>query len=239
MGEKQSLKGKIQYGKSVIKYDLVKSKRRKTSQINVDQSGVVIRVPYSKQDSEIQNILQEKAQWIFKKQLEFKDKKKQQEKNLYKTLLPHFGENIPLQIKTQQKDDSVSYSKGKFVISLKGNYSKHKITKLYNQWILQKAEKYLVSRAKTLSSKTNLKPSGISVKSLKGRWGSATSKGIITLNSNLIKTPKKVIDYIIVHELCHLKVREHSRIFWNLVAKYDKDYFKKEKWLENNQVRIS
>ena len=108
MGEKQSLKGKIQYGKSVIKYDLVKSKRRKTSQINVDQSGVVVRVPYSKQDSEIQNILQEKAQWIFKKQLEFKDKKKQQEKNLYKTFLPYFGENIPLQIKTQQKNDSIS-----------------------------------------------------------------------------------------------------------------------------------
>ena len=73
---------------------------------------------------------------------------------------------------------------------------------------------------------------------MKGRWGSATSKGIITLNSNLIMTPKRVIDYIIIHELCHLKVKEHSRTFWNLVAKYDKDYSKKEKWLTENHMKI-
>lgn len=102
---------------------------------------------------------------------------------------------------------------------------------------MQKAEKYLASRTKTLSKKSNLKPSGISVKSLKGRCGS--TKGIITLNSNLIKTPKKVIDYILIHELCHLKVKEYSRMFWNLVAKYDKDYSKKEKWLLDNHVKIS
>ena len=115
---------------------------------------------------------------------------------------------------------------------MKGSYSKYKITKLYNQWILQKAEKYLVSRTKTLSKKTNLKPSGILVKSLKGRWGSATSKEIITLNSNLVKTPKKVIDYIIIHELLHTVVMSHSHKFWTLMKSYYPDYKDSIKWLE-------
>jgi hypothetical protein len=69
---------------------------------------------------------------------------------------------------TPQKNESISYSKEKFVVSLKGNCSKYKIAKLCNQWIMQKAEKYLVSRTKTLSKKTNLKPSGIAVKWQKG-----------------------------------------------------------------------
>ena len=77
-------------------------------------------------------------------------------------------------------------------------------------------------------------PSQIIVKNLKNRWGSATEKGIINLNMNLIKAPEGIIDYIIIHELCHFIIKEHSHLFWSLLKKYVVNYKSKIEWLEVN-----
>ncbi|MGI0066682.1 MAG: hypothetical protein ACREAT_08010, partial [Nitrosotalea sp.] len=65
---------KIKYGNSVIEYSVIKSKRRKTSQILVDWDEVIVRTPLTKNNSEVKKIVESKAQWIFKKQLEFKNR---------------------------------------------------------------------------------------------------------------------------------------------------------------------
>jgi len=174
---------KLRYGNSVIEYNVVKSKRRKTSEVRVDVDGVEIRTPITKKDSEIQEIINEKKQWIFKKQLEFKDRKKQHSKNLYKTTL---------------KDT------------------------------------YLEKRILKLSSKIGISPSKIIIKPLKNRWGSTTKEGTITLNSHLLKAPKKIIDYILIHELCHLKISGHSRKFWAFLSKFEPNYKEKIAWLDQN-----
>ena len=62
---------------------------------------------------------------------------------------------------------------------------------------------------------------------------------VITLNSSLLKTSKNVIDYVIIHELCHLKIKDHSPRFWNLVSKYMPKYEESVKWLEVNGIRIN
>ena len=76
---------KLRYGNSVIKYQIIKSKRRKTSEIRVDEKGVEVHTPLTKKDSEIQDIVDTKKQWIFKKQLEFADRKKRKFKTTTKT----------------------------------------------------------------------------------------------------------------------------------------------------------
>jgi len=180
------MKSKIRYGNSVIQYTIVKSKRRKTSEIRVDENGVEIRTPFYKKDSDVQKIIHDQKHWIYKKQLLFNDRKKQRKK-LYKTKL---------------KDT------------------------------------YLEERTQKLASKIDIKPSKVVVKPLKNRWGSATEKGVVTLNSNLLKAPKEVIDYIIIHELCHLKIKNHSSRYWNLVRKFMPNYQNKIAWLETNSKSI-
>ena len=69
------MKQKIHFGKSIIEYSVIKSKRTKTSQIVVDKDNVIVRTPFMKSKSEIQDIIKEKAHWIYKKQLEFKKRK--------------------------------------------------------------------------------------------------------------------------------------------------------------------
>ena len=174
---------KLRYGNSVIKYNVVKSKRRKTSEIRVDDTGVEIRTPITKKDSEIQDIINNKKQWIFKKQLEFFDRKKRRK------------------IKTKTK-----------------------------------TPEYLEKRAWKLALKIGVKPKKIVVKNLKSRWGSAGKTGTITLNQALTRTPPRIIDYVIIHELCHLKIKGHSNRFWNLLYTHDKNYPSKIKWLETNKI---
>ena len=87
------------------------------------------------------------------------------------------------------------------------------------------------ARTSKLGIKIGLEPSKIIVKTLKGKWGNALG-GVITLNTNLMKCPKDTIDYIIIHELCHLKIQDHSHRYWNLVQKHYPKYGEKIKELE-------
>jgi len=74
------MKRQVKYGNSVIVYDLIKSKRRKTSQITVTTDGVIVRTPQTKSTTDVKNMIKQRLQWIFKKQLEFNDIKKQKTK---------------------------------------------------------------------------------------------------------------------------------------------------------------
>jgi len=74
----------------------------------------------------------------------------------------------------------------------------------------------------------------IIIKNMKGRWGGITKHAGINLNSNLIKAPEDVIDYIIIHELCHFKIKGHSHHFWELLKSYYPRYEDAVKWLDTN-----
>ena len=177
---------KVRFGKKIIQYSIIKSDRRKTSEIIVDKKDVIVRTPISKSNYQIKKIVQDKAQWVYKKQLQFKDRKKMEKLQKSKTL----------------------------------------------------TSKSLENRTWKLAQKIGVNPSKVVIKKLKSRWGSATEDGTINLNIVLTNVPKKVADYIIVHELCHLKIKEHSFRFWNLVSKYDPNYRKNISWLDQNPITV-
>lgn len=218
------MKQQIRFGKSVIPYTVAKSRRRKTSQIIVDGSGVTVQTPATKKDSEIRRMVSSKREWIYKKQLQFRDKKRQRNQHLYESVLPYFGKDHELVVLENSDTDKVTLSKNQFTVKLKGNSTKTRIKNLYVEWIKQKAPSYLVPRTKKLSQKTGITPSRIVIKNLRSRWGSATKTKTINLNSNLLLLSKDLIDYVIIHELCHLIIPSHSYRYWNLLSKYSKNY---------------
>jgi predicted metal-dependent hydrolase len=83
-----------------------------------------------------------------------------------------------------------------------------------------------------------VKAGEISIRSQSSRWGSASKEGRLNFNYNLLKAPMEIIDYVVVHELCHLRVYNHSRKFWRLVESVVPDYKLKRRWLKKNGVRI-
>ena len=76
------------------------------------------------------------------------------------------------------------------------------------------------------------------MKNLKNRGGNNTHGATMKLNKNLVDAPDEIIDYIIIHELCHLKIQGHSHHFWTFLKQFEPDYIKKIKWLELNGKNI-
>ena len=233
---------KVKFGNATISYTVVKSNRRKTSQITVDKDSVVVRTPVSKRMAEIKEIVDGKKQWIFRKQLQFQKRSSVVQKPTFipGSKLSYLGRNITLKILKNRKTESVMLKKDTITISIKSKrISKNTIKKLYQKWLMKKATRLFETKVAKLSKKVKLKPSKINIKDLKNRWGSATSDNTINLNMNLIKAPSSVIDYVILHELCHLKIKGHSDKFWSMVKKYMPNYEDQRRWLEINNIIVS
>jgi predicted metal-dependent hydrolase len=228
----------IHYGSSSIAYSIVKSKRVKTSEIIVDADKVVVRAPFHKPVAEIHDIIQKKANWILRKQLEYQKINPEILRMTYKdgSTLPYLGKNYPLRIRSgDEVAEKIELVNGQFLVFLNGSkYSKKKIRLLFEKWIVKAATSFVGKKIKLYSKELGVKPKGIKLKNLRSRWGSTTIDGAIHLSLDLLKAPTDVIDYMILHELCHLRIKGHSHRFWDLVHKFMPDYQDKINWLRAN-----
>lgn len=109
------------------------------------------------------------------------------------------------------------------------------IKKQLENWFKQRASQFLPERTKQLSQITGLTPSSVIVKKYRARWGSCDNLGRISLNYFLMMLPTWVIDYVIIHELCHLKHLNHSAQFWSLVEHHCAGYDQAKAWIKQRQ----
>lgn len=98
---------------------------------------------------------------------------------------------------------------------------------------------YLVERCKFLSQELKLIPSQVKVQTAHTRWGSCNSRGMINLNWKLMLFSPSLIDYVIIHELCHLKHMNHSENFWSLVKSFYPHYDQAQEYFKTEGLRIS
>jgi predicted metal-dependent hydrolase len=111
------------------------------------------------------------------------------------------------------------------VLTITGHFSaKTNIPSLYEGWLYLRGRNVLVEQTQKISRQHGFRPGKIGVRRQTSRWGSCSGKGNISLNYKLLKYPQNIIDYVIIHELCHLTEMNHSKKFWDLVAKYVPDY---------------
>jgi predicted metal-dependent hydrolase len=146
---------------------------------------------------------------------------------------------MKLNICSSPTDTKLELKDNQFYVYLKNDKeynidSRLQIRSMYENWIKQQATKILEPKVLKYGKVIMVKPKKTIFKNRKNRWGSATKDGTLNLNFNILKAPEDVIDYVITHELCHLKIKEHSHHYWNLVKKYTSDYKRKIEWLEIN-----
>jgi predicted metal-dependent hydrolase len=101
------------------------------------------------------------------------------------------------------------------------------------RWLMRQAQLDARLYASRHGLRHGLVPSAVRVKNQKHLWGSCTAKGAINLNWRLIFAPRAVFEYVVVHELCHLRVRNHQRDFWRLVGEVLPDYRRERRWLKD------
>ena len=113
------------------------------------------------------------------------------------------------------------------------------LPELLKAWFRQRAEERLPSRLKELSAALGVSPAGVQIRAQKSRWGSCSSNGRISLNWRLVLLPLKLADYVLVHELCHLRHMNHSEDFWSLVASLIPDYMERRERIARYQPRLA
>lgn len=112
------------------------------------------------------------------------------------------------------------------------------VKKKLAMWFHHQAKEHFAQRLAKLSQQLNLEHTDLIIKQYKARWGSCNSKGVISLNYLLMMTPATVIDYVMIHELCHLKHMNHSANFWDLVQKHDPQYKQAKLWLKEHSQQL-
>ena len=186
------------------------------------------------------NLVKRKASWILKKQLEYQSK----QHNLdiltptfeNNSTLPYLGKNIKLAVFSYPRGSKLKLKNNQFQVYVETDNIDLglQIRSVYEKWVKQQAIKILGAKILKFARVINVNPRKIVFKNLKNRWGSITKNGILNLNFNLVKAPDDAIDYAVIHELCHLMIKEHSHHYWELVKKYSSEYKTKIAWLETN-----
>ncbi|WP_294889128.1 SprT family zinc-dependent metalloprotease [Sulfurimonas sp. RIFCSPLOWO2_12_36_12] len=191
----------------------VQKRALKNSYISVKKSGVITLKTSNVSEDYIQNLLTKKEFWI-RKQLNNIEKNPPLKINFQDEILL-FGEIFSIDIDEAKE---LREQLERIDISNIDN-----VSKCYDKFYKAYAKNYLVTRLEHYSQIMNLNFSDIKFRKMRSRWGSCSSKGVITLNSELIKIDKKLIDFIVVHELAHLVHMNHSKKFHLLVECYIPD----------------
>jgi len=171
--------------------------------------------PYNFPESKAEEFLNQKSTWIYKHAT----------KNKINSGYHYFGKKVYIIQQYNLFAEKPRYKfDGKRLIITTSTEDSAILNDLWNIWLYHTAKKYITKRVQLLSRKHGFNPGHIRIKNQITRWGSCSTKGNLNFNYKLISFPKRVIDYVIIHELCHLKEMNHSDRFWKLVENYIPDY---------------
>jgi predicted metal-dependent hydrolase len=211
------MKDAIQFGSKQIDFQLEYSSRKSLGITVTPDLEVLVKAPIDTPVEKVKEKIRKKAPWIIRQQsffLTFHPKMTDRKFVGGETHL-YLGRQYRLKI-IIERVESVKL-KGKFIEVT--TLDKARVEELVSNWYLQNAKKKLLAIAQELIEnfkKHKVEPSSIVLREMPTRWGSCTAKGKIILNPELIKAPKGCIEYVIIHELCHLIHHDHTQKFLDL-----------------------
>ena len=216
---------------------LLERRPRRTVGLKITENGLVVHAPKRIFEFQLNQILQEKAGWILKKL-------QAREANQIEKLqwvdgehLLYLGQDIQLSISTNNTNKKLIFDENKLKINaLQANIhtgSSHAVfTKQVTQWYKQQAKLDFARRLEILAAKLGVETPPLTLSNAQSRWGSCNSRGEVRLSWRLLQAPPHIINYVICHELAHLKQMNHSAKFYAVVEQLFPNYKAAEKELK-------
>jgi len=231
-----------------LSFQLAKSSQRRTLAIYVDDKAQVsVYAPSHVSEKSIFKFINEKSDWVVEsiraseKKIKLKERKDFRAGNEFYFL----GEKYPVRVQQDDIKRSRIYFDGNaWLVIVPPDLSDKKIkehikTRMLG-WYREQAKEVIGGRLLHHARIIGVDPSEIAVKTQKRLWGNCDhGEAKININWQIILSPMNVIDYVVVHELCHLIVPNHSQRFWRKVEKFLPDYKERKDWLAKNTARIS
>lgn len=228
------------YGEYIIHYGTQPSQssaRKVIIKVSPDQQ-VLVAVPSGAKDIDVDQAIKKRQRWIYNQIQTFKAQSNHSTSRQYVSGETHLYLGRKYQLKIihdENHKQNIKLIRGKFEVYTRRKDQTH-IQSLLMDWYKVKAKEVFNSRLSAMLDKTlwiQKRPS-LRILSMKTQWGSCSSKGMITLNPHLIKSPKESIDYVILHELCHIAEHNHSEKFYRLMSQVMPDWKKIKNRLDDN-----
>lgn len=237
----------------MINYQVLRS-RRKTLSLQVKSGQVIVRAPFHLDETFINDFIQKKEAWL-KSKITEQNKSTDYCCNFTQgSALLLFGEQVTLNIVFanfgEKSDVFLSDSiKDNKVLNIVFSMRQQRtllnplllaigVKKQLEQYLTKQAQNIILPKVDYYAQLIQLTPTAIKIRQYRARWGSCNSRGELSFNYLLMMLPVQVIDYVVVHELCHLAHLNHSQNFWQLVARHFPDYNQAKQWIKSNQSAL-
>ena len=224
-----------------LRVEVLRSHRR-TAALHIIGKQLQVRVPNQIRDERIIEILQTKKSWISKIVMQLKEVQIQKSNEFANgEIFLFLGQKYPLKIE-EGYPVGVELSNGYLYTTVRssdiGEKRKYKIQKYLEYWYRSRAKEELIKKVEHYSKLIGVSSKGLRLGSFKSKWGSCDNRSKLAFNWHLIKAPHEIIDYVVIHELCHIIQPNHSKFFWQEVEKYDPDYKNHRAWLKKHGCQL-
>lgn len=215
--------------------EVIRTSRKKTASIRVEEGVVSVVVPTNTTTEKVEKLLTDKRTWIKQKIAIQQELSPASGKSFVSgEAFPYLGRNYRLKV-TTGAFAPVKLLQGRLVVQVpEGSQQPHVIRNAIIRWYKRQAEQKLQEKVSRYAPLVGVKPTEVSVRSFKARWGSCTPDGKLEFNWLIMQAPNRMVDYVVIHELCHLIHHDHSPSFWYEVQRVMPDYQTHKDWLKEN-----
>ncbi|WNF38608.1 SprT family zinc-dependent metalloprotease [Bacillaceae bacterium IKA-2] len=207
---------KIEIENKLIEFDIQYGKTKKLS-IQIDSIGyIIVKVPKNTSKEMIISAIEHQGKWILEKLAKIAEAREIPMEKEYQDqgMFFYLGKEYPL-------DELIETS----------DLGEEELKKNLKKFYISSCKKIIGERIKSYQQQLGVKPKSIEIVESKMKWGSCSSDKKLTFNYRLAMAPIDIIDYVIIHELCHLTHMNHDRSFWRRVGSIQPDYKKKQEYL--------
>ena len=207
-----------------ITYTLKRSGKRRSIGLRIDDRGLTVSVPLRASEKWLSSVLQDKAHWVVEKLDGWQTCKPPVQRWQDGEQIDYLGELLELRV-VQSLFAAPAQRRGRELwVFVADDSDGANIEQAVSGWYRREAEQFFAQRVALFAPLLNAAPRTVKLSQAQTQWGSCTAQGAVRLNVQLIKLPQRLIDYVVVHELAHLRELNHSSSFWRVVESVCPDY---------------
>ena len=215
----------MRLGERELPYLLKRSAKRRRVVLTVDERGLVVHVPWRASDRHIAQVIDEAKSWILRKVAEWERNKPVARSWQAGELIDFLGRQLSLRLVERPGRAIAQLKDGDALeLSLAAPHAPERVREAVVQWYRRHAVAHFSERVHHFSAKLAVATPRVLLSSARTRWGSCNAAGEVRLNWRLMQAASPIIDYVVAHEVAHLKVLSHSTRFWRTVQRIYPDY---------------
>ncbi len=221
-----------------LEVQIERTNRKRTISLQVKDNKLIVKAPRSASRKSLDDLIKRKQSWIKKRAILSVEEQKLRNRKFIDNEKFYFKGNEYRLFLILGCKEEVKISEDFLIVTCKDDSAmgSKDVKTFIEDWYVRESIKILNTRTYDFAKKMKVQPRAITVKSYVSKWGSCTTSNKISYNWRIIMAPDCIIDYLIIHELCHIIEHNHSKNFWYQVGKYCEDFQKKKKMVARKRT---